>query len=94
MSKNICFSGVFMGIEKENWASKTSTKEIYFYVFHKLPNYYILHLKHKKRFAMVEIIFVQYCCHTFQPPSSSKREVCNKPTISPRCHHGCQNVEF
>ena len=32
--------------------------------------------------------------HTFQPLSSSKQEVCNKPSISRRWHHGCQNFGF
>ena len=32
--------------------------------------------------------------HTFQPPSSSKRNICNKPSISRRWHHGCQNFGF
>ena len=32
--------------------------------------------------------------HTFQPPSSSKREVCNKPGISWKLHHSCQNFRF
>ena len=32
--------------------------------------------------------------HTLQSPSSSKQEVCNKPSISWSCHHGYQNFGF
>ena len=39
-------------------------------------------------------LFIRDSMHTFQPPSSSEREVCNIPSISQRWHHGCQNFGF
>ena len=39
--------------------------------------------------------YVKYAkYHTTQPPSSSKREVFNEPSISWRLHHGCHQSEI
>ena len=39
-------------------------------------------------------ISLNFLLHTFKPPSSSKREVCNKPSISRRWHHVCKFLDF
>ena len=67
--------------------------EILILVFQNNKNIKIIGFAFWVRLTFVRYRFVEHR-HTFQPLSSSKWEVCNKPSIPWRWHPGCQNSEI